>query len=57
MSSNYRQGRNYEIEIKELFEREGYDVCIATNSKGTYDLIATKITAGVVYKTMFAVLM
>ena len=41
-NSNYRKGRQYEQEVKELFEGEGYSVCLATSSKGTYDMVATK---------------
>jgi hypothetical protein len=38
--SKYRIGRAFELEVMEMFKEAGYDVCLATMSKGKYDLIA-----------------
>lgn len=56
MAKTYRIGRAYELEVKEMFEKHGYDVCLATNSKGTWDLVATRIHEGYVDKCYYAVM-
>ena len=42
--SNYTKGRNFEHEVKHLFEANGYIVTRAASSKGPWDLVATKET-------------
>jgi hypothetical protein len=55
--SNYRTGRAFELEIAQLFEREGYDVTLATMSQGKYDCVASKTEEDRYYKVHYCVLM
>lgn len=43
--SNYQKGRRAEYEVKEIFEKAGWQVTRAASSKGPWDLIAVKITS------------
>ncbi len=42
---NYKKGRQYEYEVKKIFEKAGYKVMRSASSKGPYDLTAVKITS------------
>ena len=56
-NSNYRNGRSFEIQIAELFEREGFDTTLATMSKGAWDVVASRVREGRIEKVYYCVLM
>ena len=56
-AGNYRRGRDFELYIADVFEQLGFDITLATNSKGAWDVVATRIREGRIEKVYYAVLM
>jgi predicted RNA binding protein YcfA (HicA-like mRNA interferase family) len=42
MNERYTKGRNFEYQIKKIFEKKGFKVMRASGSHGLFDLIAFK---------------
>jgi len=54
--SNVSKGHDYEREVRELFQRDGYTVTRAASSNSPFDIIATKITERNIKRTYVVVL-